>query len=316
MRDLERDHREGEDLRGEGFGRGDADLRPGVQVDSPVRLARDRGADLVAHADAEALVLLGELQRGEGVRRLPRLRDCDEDILLEENRVAVSELGAVLDLDRDAREVLDQVLAEQRGVPRGAARHDDDASGGSQPVHVHGEAAQEELPLARLHAAAHALLEDFWLLADLLEHEVLVRALLDLLQRQLDLLHLAAQLHVVQRLDLIAVLARDDHHVAVVEVAHLLRALDHRRRVRREQVLVGADAEDEGGAPARADEHIRLVDGQHRQPEGALDLRECLPHRLLEGHPLLLADVGDQVRDQLGVRVARHDVALALQLGA
>ena len=55
--------------------------------------------------------------------------DCEitmHSVRLVDDRVAVAELRRVLDLDRDARELLDHVLADQRRVPARAARGDDD----------------------------------------------------------------------------------------------------------------------------------------------------------------------------------------------
>ena len=66
-------------------------------------------------------------QRGQRVGRLARLRDHEHERVAVDDRVAVAELRRVLDLDRDARELLDQVLADQRRVPARAAGGDDDA---------------------------------------------------------------------------------------------------------------------------------------------------------------------------------------------
>lgn len=68
------DHRHRENLSGESFGRGDADLRPSVQVDPSVRLTSDRGANSVADAEAEATVELCEVDGSERVGRLAGLR--------------------------------------------------------------------------------------------------------------------------------------------------------------------------------------------------------------------------------------------------
>ena len=75
----------------------------------------------------ERAVALGLAQRGERVGRLARLRDDDRQRVRRDDRVAVAVLGAVVDFDRHARELLDQELADQPGVPRRAAREDRDA---------------------------------------------------------------------------------------------------------------------------------------------------------------------------------------------
>ena len=111
-------------LRRERLGRGDADLRAGVRVDRPVGLARGHAADDVADGDAAGALTLRLAQRGQRVGRLARLRDDDGERIRRDDRVPVAVLGAVIDLDRDPRELLDHELADQPRVPRRAAGED------------------------------------------------------------------------------------------------------------------------------------------------------------------------------------------------
>ena len=66
-------------------------------------------------------------QRAERVGGLAGLRDGDGQRAVVDDRLAVPELGAVVHLDRHPRQFLDQELPHQPGVPRRAAREDDDA---------------------------------------------------------------------------------------------------------------------------------------------------------------------------------------------
>ena len=63
-------------------------------------------------------------QRRERVGRLARLRDDDRQLVRRDDRIAIAVLGAVVDFDRHLRERLDEVLADQRRMPRRAARDD------------------------------------------------------------------------------------------------------------------------------------------------------------------------------------------------
>ena len=67
---------------------------------------------------ALALALAQGRQR---VGRLAGLRDGDDDGVAVDRRIAVAELAGVLDLDRDAGELLEQVFADQGRVVAGAA---------------------------------------------------------------------------------------------------------------------------------------------------------------------------------------------------
>jgi hypothetical protein len=92
-------------------------------------------------------------------------------------RVAVAELGGLLDVGRDARQVLEIVFAHHAGVEAGAAGGDDYA------VDLGHLARREVEPLeARgggglVEASAQGVGEGVGLLEDLLEHEVLETAL-------------------------------------------------------------------------------------------------------------------------------------------
>lgn len=110
---------------------------------------------------------------------------------MKDHRLAVAELGGVLDLDRDACQLLNEILATQPSVPRGAAGDDEDARRADEALHVGHETAEVDVALLEVEPAAHAVLQDLGLLADLFEHEVLELALLNLVEAELELLHLA-----------------------------------------------------------------------------------------------------------------------------
>ena len=114
-------------LRRERLGGGDADLRAGVQIDAAVGLAGDRAADDVADRQRRMALALHLAEGGQRVGRLAALRDGEQQRVGVERRIAVAELAGVLDLDRNAGELLDQVLADQGRVPAGAAGGEDDA---------------------------------------------------------------------------------------------------------------------------------------------------------------------------------------------
>src|SRR5262249_5446647 len=76
---VEGEHGQDRDLRGERLGAGNADLGSGVQVDSAVGLAGDGAADDVAQGQRRVALAFRFAQGGQGVGRLARLRDGDND---------------------------------------------------------------------------------------------------------------------------------------------------------------------------------------------------------------------------------------------
>ena len=109
------------ELGGEGLGRGDADLGAGQGRQHDVRLAGDRAFRHVDDRQDGLLLRLGVAQRRQGIGGLARLRDDDADAALGHRRLAVAELRGDVDLDRQARELLEPVFADHAGVAGRAA---------------------------------------------------------------------------------------------------------------------------------------------------------------------------------------------------
>ena len=122
------DQRQNDDLRGERFGRGHADLRAGVHVNAAVALARDGAGDVVANAEGAIALALAFAQRAERVGGFAALADGEDERVARHRRIAVAELAGVFDFGRNVGELLDEVFADHRRVQRGAAAGENDAA--------------------------------------------------------------------------------------------------------------------------------------------------------------------------------------------
>ena len=115
LRELNRHHDERDVLRSVGLGRGDTNLRAGVDVDTAVRLARDGRTDDVDDTDVERAALEAVAHREDRVGRLSRLRNKDANVVTEDRGLAVEEVGSQLDRDRNLR----QLLKDRAGLIEG-----------------------------------------------------------------------------------------------------------------------------------------------------------------------------------------------------
>ena len=129
-------------LRRERLRAGHRDLGTGVRVQDAVGLARERRSDRVRHRDHVRPLASRVPGRLERVDRLARLAHRQRQRVGAEHRIAVAELARDLDLDGQARPVLDRVLRHEPGVERRPARdHEDlvdlaqDVVGDPQLVH-------------------------------------------------------------------------------------------------------------------------------------------------------------------------------------
>ena len=87
-------------LRGEGFCRRDADFWTGVRQNRAGRFARDHRAHHVADGERRRAFEFGFALAGERVGGFAGLADADCQRLRVENRIAIAELAAVVDFDR------------------------------------------------------------------------------------------------------------------------------------------------------------------------------------------------------------------------
>ena len=205
-------------------------------------------------------------------------------------------------LDRHARPLLDRVARGDGGVVRGAGGEDDDAT-----QHLEGVVVEEavELEPAVTHAVADRLGDGVGLLVDLLQHERLEAGLLGALVVPVELDQLALDRAAVVGAHEPGAVRGDRDEVAVLREVHLARLAQEGGRVRGEEGLATADADDERALMARADEQARVVAVDRDEGEVALELVEGEARRLDEVAVVVLLD---QVADRLGVRLGREDV--------
>ena len=114
-------HRE---LARERLGRSHADFGPSVRRQQQVRLARHRTCRHIDHHRDPLLLCARMAQRGERICGFARLRNEQRKPARLQDRLAVTELTRDIDVDRDARELLDPIFRDQAGVIAGAAGDD------------------------------------------------------------------------------------------------------------------------------------------------------------------------------------------------
>src|SRR3954451_3958022 len=301
LADVERQQVERGELRGERLRRCHADLRTGIRVDHAFRHACCRGADHIADREQLPAMRLRFLHAGDRVGRLAGLRHADDQRAVVDDRIAVAVLRAVIDIDRNARRVFEQELADQSRVPRRAARDDLHLLNAGPILGRQLQIVEEDLARLLEHAAVERVAHGALLLVDLLEHVVPVAFLLghhgvphDLLRRTCDL--------GVLLVEYFHRLLIGDRILAVFEIDDVARVGEERGDVGRDDVLVLAEADDERRAVLRGDDRARLGAVDHHQCEVAFELFQCLFDCVDELRPafdLLFDQMGDDFRVRL-----------------
>ena len=111
-------------LRRERLGRGDADLRPGMRQSVPAASRVIMEPTTLQIASVFEPFCFASRCAASVSAVSPDCEITTVSVFGVDDRIAVAELAAVIDFDRDARQLLDHELAGQRRVPAGAAGDD------------------------------------------------------------------------------------------------------------------------------------------------------------------------------------------------
>ena len=253
-------------------------------------------------------VLPGVAERRQGVRRLARLGDDQHHPALRQRRLAITEFGRDVDLDRHPGDLLQPVFGDQPGVIGRAAGGDGEARYRRE---VEGQVRQVDLVGGRIEKAVQGVADDHRLLVDLLEHEMAVFALADGGARGRRLDDRAVDRLVVGVVDLGAVALEDDP-VALLQIADALGQRCQRQGVGAEIHLPVAKADRQRAPASRADHQVFMGSEDDGEGESAVQALQGLRRRVLRGEALVHV-MGDQMGDDLGIRVAVEPVARRLQ---
>lgn len=108
-------------LRGKGFGRGYPDFRSGMRVHARVGFSRDTGTYHVTNTQHRCPGFLCQLDSCQRVGGFPALANRDHHVVGVYHGMPVPEFRRVFHLHGYPGKILDHVLAQQPGVPRGPA---------------------------------------------------------------------------------------------------------------------------------------------------------------------------------------------------
>ena len=299
------------ELRGEGLGRGDADLRTGARDEAQRVGAHQRRLGHVA--DAQRLrhaERLGVFQCGQRVGRLARLREGDDQRLRVGDGFAVAVFARHLDVARDSGHRFEPVARDESSVVAGAAGDDQDLAdvlehflgAGAEQAGLDAARGAEHLQRVR---DRHRLLEHFLL------HVVAVLAEFDGVGGELRFGLRAFDRRAVEAGDAITG-ACQLGAIAVLQIDDAARDLQERRDVGRRVVAVRGQSKEQRRAVARDDDMAGVGLAQHGDGVGSLQLRDGVA-RCREEVRTFLQFRRDQVRDDFGIGVRIENIALGAQ---
>lgn len=296
--EMEGEEGEDADLRGEGFGRADADFGTGVEVERAVGFAAEGGVLDVADTEDAGTSPFGFAHGGEGVGRLARLADGDDEGVIGEDRVSVARFGSDLHRGRDPNEVFEEERAEPAGVGGGAAAEEPDVAEVAELFFGEVEVEMDRGGVL-VYPSEERFLDRGRLLVDLFEHEMLVPFFGERLELAVDPLAFFGEWE-ERGAEEGCLGFFDPNDLAASEE-------DNVRGGRQEGVRIGGDdrfgagvvVADAEGALARGGENLaRVVTVNESKGEGAAKLRENL---LQGGEDISLIVFRNEMNDDFGV---------------
>ena len=270
----------------------------------------DGAAHHVHDAEHRRPAALALLQGGDGVRRLAGLGDHQHQGVFIHHGIGIAQLAGQLHLHGDAAELFDGIAPGAARVVGRAAGGDDDLVDVFQFFSRQFEAVQLDLPL--VNAGGEGGFDGGGLLHDLLEHEVLIAALLGGLHtpgHAADGLLQLAPGAVADGDGLRGELCK----LPVLHVDDVFGVGHQRRHVRGEVVLSHPDAEDEGAGLPHHIEGVGGVGAEDAERVGTLQPRGGLHDGGLDVPGVVELQ---QMDDGLGVGLALEDIAVPDQLFA
>ena len=248
--------------------------------------------------------------RGQGVGGLAGLRDEQAHLALDQRRVAVAELAGDVPVHRQARQLLEPVLADQAGIGRGAAGDRGQARNGGE---VERQRRQADPVRGGIGERAQRIAQHRSLLEDLLLHEVAMVALADQGAAHRRLADLALD-RPPQAIHDDGTLPVEEGDVALLEILDALGQGCQRQGVRAHEHLAVAVAQRQRAAFAGDHQQLLLTLEQERQREGPFQPTHGHCGSFARGQPLP-DQRAHQVSHHLGVGLGGEGMAVRHQLG-
>src|SRR6267143_6806541 len=159
-----------------------------MDIDPSLRFAGYPTPDNIADPQNGCALFLGFAEGGKRIGSLAALADHEHDILGADDGVPVTELGGIINFHRNPRELFDHIFPGESGMPGSSAGCNDDPRRVKQLIKNRLQPPELRSTFVHLQSSAQGIGDRLRLLVDLLEQEMLIAALLDLLEIKGNLL--------------------------------------------------------------------------------------------------------------------------------
>ena len=213
---------------------------------------------------------------GESIGGFTALADGDDHILLVNQGIAVTKFTGILHLDRQAGNILEQVLSDQSRVPRGSASDNDDPPCLQQPGHNIVQSAQMQVLQPGPYPSPESILYGARLLKDLLQHEMFKAVFFNGPYIKTQFLDIGNQCVIADGLQHKFIFT-DNGNIVIIQVNDAFGILYNRGRIGCKKILIFPYAYHQRAPFPRGNEFIGFFTAHDDKPVSTYYFCQCEP---------------------------------------
>src|SRR5574344_1956496 len=304
-------------LTGERFCGSDTYLRSYVCVDTCIGGTCHTGTDGVDNTETQGAMGLRQLESRQRIRRLTTLRDGDHHIIRQYDRIPVTELGSVFYGDWDMAITFNILFTYQSCVPRRTACHNDKPLGTDQLVMMQVDGTQHDIMFRFDETSSHTVGYRFRLFENLFQHIMVITALLQFIQVDVNLFNVDIHIFVLQILDGYRLITAQQYYFFVVDIYHIMCISCYWQCIRRDEkfFVILTDTDHKRTALTGCHQFIGVFLIHHDDGVGAYHFTERVTGGLCQAQVIGLLHIFYQLYQNFGIRTTFKGKAFIGQIG-
>ena len=288
------------ELCGIGLGRRHRDLGACQGIEDIFSLSGDRRTDDIDDAQGPRSPLLGLAQGGQRIRCLTGLTDDNDQCIVAQDRIAVTEFASQFHADGNTGKILDHILKSNPDMVGTAAGNDIDIAEITDLLFCQGNILQADFSV--LDDGVDGILDSLGLLVDLLHHEMLKTALFGSFRIPLDLGQFLGDLFLIQIIELCGACS-ESADLVVADIIDVSGVAQDRGNIGGDIGLVLPDADDHGAVLTGNENLIGIILEHEGQGIGAAHADHCAHDGIDRAHVVFFQVIVDCLDGDFRIRL-------------
>ena len=222
-----------------------------MDISTCIGFTCNTAADRITDTIDECTILLSQLNSSQGISSFTTLGNSNHDIILRNYRIAITELRSIFHFYRNTAVILNHLLADKSGMPRGSTSNNDETFGIEKLLTVIGDRTQHHTHFSlsirgsfiivchhtgfnrtTYDTSTHTITQAFRLFEDFLQHKVRETTLLYLTEVDIHSLNLRIELYILDINHLKFFSEAHYSDVTIFQINHLVGIFNNRTGIR------------------------------------------------------------------------------------